>query len=79
MLSVTLQDGTVLTGNLLESSSRSTTIRLPDGTERTVDAAEIASQTEPVSVMPPMGALLTKRQIRDLVAYLADLKGSSKK
>ena len=35
---------------------------------------QIATSTPPISVMPPMLGILTKTEIRDVVAYLASLK-----
>jgi mono/diheme cytochrome c family protein len=36
--------------------------------------SEIETRQPPVSAMPPMGYILTKAEIRDLVAYLVSLK-----
>jgi mono/diheme cytochrome c family protein len=51
------------------------TVRLLDGVRKTIPREQIAAQTTPVSVMPPMGAILQPREIRDVVAYLSSLKG----
>ncbi len=32
------------------------------------------SKKQPLSTIPPMGQILTKREIRDLVEYLSSLK-----
>ena len=50
-------------------------MRLFDGTRRAVPRETIAHQTAPVSIMPPMGAILQPRELRDVVAYLSSLKG----
>jgi hypothetical protein len=42
--------------------------------ERRIAKTEIAQRTNPVSAMPPMGALLKPREIRDLLAGLSTLK-----
>jgi hypothetical protein len=42
--------------------------------ERRIEKSEIAERTNPVSAMPPMGALLKPRELRDLVAFLGMLK-----
>jgi mono/diheme cytochrome c family protein len=47
---------------------------LPDKTELTVKKADIKTRTQPVSVMPPMGDILSPRELRDLIAYLVALK-----
>jgi hypothetical protein len=36
--------------------------------------ADIATRQPPISSMPPMGLMMTKREVRDLVAYLRSLK-----
>lgn len=78
MISVTLKDGSTVSGALLESNDQGVTLRLADGTKFQALEIQIASKTEPVSVMPPMGAILNKHELRDVVAYLASLKGGSK-
>ena len=50
------------------------TLLLPDGTTRDIEREDIASLTPPVSSMPPMGLILNKRELRDLLAYLLSLK-----
>lgn len=71
MVSVTKKSGDAIAGTLLDDKNGTLRVRLPDGLEVSVAPAEIATQTAPISVMPPMGAILTKRQLRDVVAYLA--------
>ena len=51
------------------------TLKNPDDSIQKVPASDIASRQPPMSAMPPMGAFLSKREIRDLVAYLSQLKG----
>ncbi|MCX6953376.1 MAG: hypothetical protein NTV51_14585, partial [Verrucomicrobia bacterium] len=75
MVGVTLKDGTVVTGTLAKETPAAVTVRLFDGTMKTVPRADIANQTPPVSIMPPMLGVLQPREIRDVVAYLATLKG----
>ena len=59
--------------------SKTYTLRLPDGTKRTIPAGELSSRTPPVSIMPPMLGILTPAEIRDVVAYLATLGSKDKK
>jgi hypothetical protein len=42
--------------------------------ERKIPKAEIASRTDPVSAMPPLGLILKPREVRDLVEFLAALR-----
>lgn len=82
MVSVTLNDGKSYAGVVVKEDAEKVELKLADGSVKKIDVAEVTVKTPPISVMPPMSALLTKRQIRDLVAYLAGLKsgrGSTKK
>jgi quinoprotein glucose dehydrogenase len=78
-LNVTLKDGSTLTGALVKADAAELQLRLADNTVKNIPSASVASKTEPVSVMPPMSLLLNKRQVRDVVAFLGSLKGSSGK
>ena len=74
LISITKKNGEAIAGTLLAEKAGAIRLRLPDGAETAIAKPDIAAQTEPVSVMPPIGAILSKRQIRDVVAYLATLK-----
>jgi len=80
-VTVTLKNGSSVTGALVteKTSPDQVQLRLPDGSTQKIPKAKVASQTEPMSVMPPMGAIMTKRQVRDVVAFLSGLKGATKK
>jgi putative heme-binding domain-containing protein len=71
-LSVTLRDGSVVTGTLV-SEENGELVLDTGGQERRVASAEIAERVGPVSAMPPNGLALPPRELRDLVAYLATL------
>jgi putative heme-binding domain-containing protein len=79
MVVVSLKDGKSLSGSLVSKDDKNVVLRMADGKEAKTDAALIAGMTDPISVMPPMSAILTKREIRDVVAYLAGLKGGKSK
>lgn len=79
IMTVTLKDGKMLTGTLVANTSSTLQLRLADGALEKIDTTQIESKTDPISVMPPMSAMLNKRQVRDLVAYLASLQGASPK
>ncbi len=72
---ITLKDGTSIGATLLEESGTELTLKNPDGSVQKVAVADIASRQPPMSAMPPMIAFLSKREIRDLVAYLTKQKG----
>ncbi len=74
MATVTLKDGTTLAGTILSETPDKILLRQPDGVEVSAVPSAIEGRTPPISVMPPMHGILTPRQIRDVVAYLATLK-----
>ncbi len=74
IVSITRKNGDAIAGTLLADKDANIRLRLPDGSEVAIAKADIAAQTPPISMMPPMGVILSKRQIRDVVAYLATLK-----
>jgi len=39
-----------------------------------VASEDVKERTPVISTMPPMGAILTKREIRDIIEYLSTLK-----
>jgi putative heme-binding domain-containing protein len=75
LVGITTRDGGQITGTLASETPKAVTVRLLDGTRKTVPRDQITHQTDPVTVMPPMGPILQPREIRDVVAYLASLKG----
>ncbi len=74
-VTLTLVAGTKVTGLLLEDNKDS--MRVKVGTEvKEFAKKDIASSALGASSMPPMGTLLSKREIRDLVSYLSTLTKS---
>lgn len=71
--SVTLKNGTTVSGFLRKEDKTTLTIAMGDGSLATVAVSDIASRAPVVSVMPPMGAILTKAQIRDVIEFLSTL------
>lgn len=72
----TLKNGETLFGTAASETPETVVIRQPGATspdaDRAVPVKDIASrQSQQVSIMPPMGALLTPREVRDLVEFLA--------
>lgn len=75
LISATLKNGSVVSGLLAKETKEEITLRLPATTiTNTVKKADIATRTKPSSAMPVMTSLLTKMEVRDLVAYLQTLK-----
>jgi putative heme-binding domain-containing protein len=74
-VSLTLNGGETLDGLLLQERDGRLRLRLISGEVRTVPSADIATRSaHPQSVMPPMGEVLSPRELRDLVAFLASWK-----
>lgn len=79
LITISPKSGDAISGTLVQEDAASLKVKLPDGTEKRIARADIANMTPPMSVMPPMHGILTKRQLRDVVAYLATQKKGSKK
>ena len=73
MIAVELNSGEKLNGTLLADNPDS--IVLKDGAEpeKTILKSTIKTSKTAMSSMPPMGTLLSKREIRDLVSFLSTL------
>jgi putative heme-binding domain-containing protein len=78
IVNVTLKNKTEVTGTLAKETPDAVTVRMFDGKMQTIKRADIANQTAPVSIMPPMQGILQPREIRDVVAYLSSLKGGGR-
>lgn len=75
MVVCNLKDGTVKTGVLRRETADSVTIQTPGEEPETIKTADIATRDAvPSGMMPGLDVLLTKRELRDLVEYLASLK-----
>ncbi len=74
IVNVTLKNKSEVTGTLAKETPTAVTVRLFDGKTQTIARADIANQTAPVSIMPPMYGILQPAEIRDVVAYLASLR-----
>ena len=69
-----LKDGQEVNGVLAKESETELTITTSDAEPLVVPIARIAKRENMPSSMPPMGSLLSKREIRDVVEFLANLK-----
>ncbi len=78
IVNVTLTDKSEVAGALASETPEGVSIHLFDGSQRQIPRAQVASMTTPASIMPPMGEILQPREIRDVVSYLASLKGDKK-
>jgi quinoprotein glucose dehydrogenase len=74
-VSAKLKNGAQVEGTLRDETDTHVVIAVgTPGVDRRIAKSEIASRTNPVSAMPPMGLLLKPREIRDLVEFLSGLK-----
>ncbi len=78
LVTITPKEGEAIIGTLLKEEPDNISLKLPEGATKVIPRTTIASMTPPISVMPPMSAILTKRQLRDVVAYLASQKAKAK-
>lgn len=73
IVSLTLNNGDQLGGVLQGENAEYLDITTGEDTWR-VNKSDIKTTTAPISAMPPMSAMLSLNETRDLVAYLSDLK-----
>ncbi len=73
VVTIVLEDGETVRGVLLEESDSEITLR-SGNTQQTIPKDQIESRTDSPSSMPPMGDLLTRSQLRDLVEFMTTLE-----
>ncbi|HEX6889333.1 MAG TPA: HEAT repeat domain-containing protein [Chryseolinea sp.] len=71
---LTLKDGQVVSGILMEESADELIIKTSDAEPLEVSTSRISKRENTPSAMPPMGTLMSKREIRDMVELLANFK-----
>jgi len=69
----TLDDDSVVAGTPLEETDAFIAMRTPAGAVEKIAKTRIKDRSPPVSPMPPLGLTLTKKDLRDLMAYLRGL------
>ena len=74
IVSVTLKNGQSHSGTLAAETDASITIRIGDRQNEVIAKKDIAKRENSPSSMPDMKAILSKKEIRDVVAFLAGLK-----
>jgi len=72
---LTLKDGQVAAGILAAENSREIILRTSDAEPMVIAVSRIKKRENMPSAMPPMGTVLSKRELRDLVEFLSNLKG----
>ena len=73
LLVATLKNGSTVSGSIVKVSPKSYSIQSAEGKESTLERALIAKEIL-TSPMPPAGAILSKAELRDLIAYLLTLR-----
>jgi quinoprotein glucose dehydrogenase len=73
-VSLKLTDGQEVFGTLEKESETTLTIKTSDAEPLVIPVSRIKKRENMPSSMPPMGSLLSKREIRDVVDYLSTLK-----
>jgi len=74
MVILTLKDGTVASGVLSQENEHELVLKTSEAEPLKVPVARIAKRENVPSSMPPMGSIMTKREIRDVVEFLSGLK-----
>ena len=75
-ITVVSKSGDSIIGSLVKDEKSGLTLKLADGSTKFIKASDVKSKTPPISSMPPMGTILKKHEIRDIIAYLQTLKGT---
>ncbi len=71
---LTLKDGQTVTGILSHETAAELTLKTSEAEPLRVPVARIAKRENLPSSMPPMGTIMSRREIRDVVEFLASLK-----
>ena len=75
MVTLKLKVGETITGLVQSESETILSIKIGNQEVREIEKINIAERNSTPSSMPPMEGILTKRGIRDVVAFLGTLKG----
>ncbi len=78
-ISLTLKDGSTVSGVFRREVGGHVVVREVTNDEISIPIETIAERSPVISTMPPMGFIVSKPELRDLVAYLMSLKVEVKK
>lgn len=73
-ISLTLENGQSIAGLFKSEMKGVIEIKDAEGVITRVASENVKERTPVISTMPPMGTILTKREIRDIIEYLSNLK-----
>lgn len=71
---IKLKNGKEISGNFLPDDADGNAVISFGEITKVIKKSEIASKSKPLSAMPPMNALMSKKEARDLVAFLVSCK-----
>lgn len=74
MVSLKLKDGKAIGGILKAEDAEKLTLKVGNKPDTLIMVADVTERKNAASSMPPMRSLLTKKEIRDVVSFLATLK-----
>jgi putative membrane-bound dehydrogenase-like protein len=74
MVVLTLKDGTTAAGVLSQENEHELVLKTSEAEPLKIATARIAKRENVPSSMPPMGSIMSKREIRDVVEFLSGLK-----
>lgn len=75
VVSLEMKDGESVAGIVEDENETTLKVKIGKGDFKDIAKSDIATRENIPSAMPPMGNVLTKKEVRDLVAYLASLDG----
>ena len=73
-VTVVLEDGKVFTGTVASETEATLVLRNSEGKLRDIQVSDIEQRVKPQSPMPPVGDVLTLRELRDIIEYLSTLR-----
>lgn len=73
-MTITLKNGESLAGILKSEKDGKVEVLLPSNEKKSIAVADIAKRDGPVSAMPPLGAILPPKDLRDLIEFLGQRK-----
>jgi quinoprotein glucose dehydrogenase len=74
MTNIELKDGKKLFGLIEKETATTVTLKIGNEPSQVIQKNQITKRTDAASSMPDMKQLLSKREIRDVVSFLATLK-----
>ena len=73
MVSITLKDGQQITATLIEETEEQITLKTSEAEPLHIAKARIEKRTNVPSSMPPMGQIMSRRELRDLIEFLSGM------